>query len=215
MANVALDRRPAVQAISLLDLVERAAVLAMFASFAVRNYDAIVGRGQVFNIFVVASEALVALFVLIRRTSTDVTRNPLDWALAFAATIGPLLAQAVGHARPLAPQALDVALLLFGLGFQIWAKLVLRRSFGIVPANRGVKASGPYRFVRHPIYLGYVSVHVGFLLLSPNLWNLAVYTISFAIQLVRIHAEERLLGQDPAYGAYRRQTRWRLLPAVF
>lgn len=215
MASVAVERRPAAPAMGWLDLVERAAVLAMFVSFAARNLHAIVDRGQVFNIVVVASEGLVAAFVLIRRTSSDVTRRPLDWTLAFGATIGPLLAQAVSNARPLAPQGVGVALLLFGLGFQIWAKLILRRSFGIVPANRGVKASGPYRFVRHPMYLGYVTVHVGFLLLSPSLLNLAIYGASFAVQLFRILAEERLLGADPAYAAYRLQTRWRLVPGVF
>ena len=65
-----------------------------------------------------------------------------------------------------------------------------------------MKASGPYRLVRHPMYLGYVTVHIGFLLLSPNLWNLVVYGLSFAIQIVRIRAEERLLGLDPAYAAF-------------
>ena len=108
-----------------------------------------------------------------------------------------------------------MVLLLSGLAVQVWAKLTLRRSFGIIPANRGVKASGPYRFVRHPMYLGYVTVHIGFLVLSPNLWNLVVYGVSFAIQIVRIRAEERLLGQDPAYAAFQTRTRYRLLPGVF
>jgi protein-S-isoprenylcysteine O-methyltransferase Ste14 len=215
MASIAIDRRAAAPAISWLDAVERVAVLAIFVSFALRNFHAIVDRGQLFNIVVVASEALVATFVLIRRTSSDVTRRPLDWMLAFGATIGPLLTQAVAHARPLAPEGIGVPLLLMGFGLQLWAKLVLRRSFGIVPANRGVKASGPYRFVRHPMYLGYVTVHIGFLLLAPSLLNVCIYVASFVVQLFRILAEERLLCTDPAYEAYRSQTRWRLLPGVF
>ena len=214
MASLALERRPSPSAATMLDVVERLAVLAMFLSFAVRNWQA-VAHGQAFNAIVVASEALVALFVLIRRPSADVTRSAADWALAFAATIGPLLAQASFGGHALVPQGSGVLILLIGLGLQVWAKLVLRRSFGIVPANRGIKASGPYRLVRHPMYLGYVTVHVGFLLLSPNLWNLTIYGASFAVQLFRILAEERLLGVDPAYGAFRARTRWRLLPGVF
>ena len=215
MASFALDRRPAAPSLNPMDLVERTAILAIFASFAVRNAHVIFDKGQLFNIIVVASEALVALFVLIRRTSADVSRSPRDWALAFSATIGPLLAQAASGHRAIAPVGMGVGLLIFGLGFQVWAKLVLCRSFGVVPANRGVKASGPYRFVRHPMYLGYVTVHIGFLLLSPSLWNLCVYGLSFGLQLFRILAEERVLGADPAYVAYRGQTRWRLLPGVF
>ena len=215
MASIALEGRPRLTTARGLDLLERGAVLGLFASFAVRNYHAVVDQGHWFNAIMVASEALVALFILIRRRSTEITHSTGDWALAFAATAGPLLAQASSNGHPLIPQGSGVVLLLFGLAFQVWAKLTLRRSFGIIPANRGVKASGPYRFVRHPMYLGYVTVHIGFLLLSPNLWNLVVYGLSFAIQIVRIRAEERLLGQDPAYAAFQARTRFRLLPGVF
>ena len=190
-------------------------MLGLFASFALRNYHAVVDQGHWFNAIMVVSEALVALFILMRRPSANVTHSGGDWALAFAATVGPLLAQASSSGHALIPQGSGVALLLFGLAFQLWAKLTLRRSFGIVPANRGIKASGPYRLVRHPMYLGYVNVHVGFLLLSPNLWNLTIYAASFAVQLFRILAEERLLRADPAYGAFQARTRWRLLPGVF
>ncbi len=215
MASIAVERRAPWSAARGLDLLERTAVLGLFTSFAVRNYHAVVDQGHWFNAIMVASEALVALFVLIRRPSANVTHSGVDWMLAFAATAGPLLARASSGGHPLIPQGSCVVLLLMGLSFQVWAKLTLRRSFGIVPANRGVKADGPYRFVRHPMYLGYVTVHIGFLLLSPNLWNLVVYGASFAIQIVRIRAEERLLGQDPAYNAFQATTRYRLLPGVF
>lgn len=215
MASIVVERRTSWSAARGLDLLERAAVLGLFASFAWRNYHAIVDQGRWFNAIMVASEALVVLFILIRRPGAEVTRRAGDWALAFAATAGPLLAQASAGSHPLVPQGSGVMLLLCGLACQVWAKLTLRRSFGIVPANRGVKASGPYRFVRHPMYLGYVTVHIGFLLLAPNPWNLVVYGLSFAIQIARIAAEERLLGQDPAYAAFRANTRYRLLPGVF
>ena len=65
------------------------------------------------------------------------------------------------------------------------------------------------------MYLGYVTGHIGFLLVSPNLWNLMVYGVSFTIQLFRILAEERLLGADPTYAAFKGSTRWRVLPGVF
>ena len=215
MASIPVERPAMWSAARGLDLLERGAVLALFASFAIRNYHAVVDQGHWFNAIMVASEALVALFILIRRPSASITHSGADWALAFAATAGPLLARASSSGHPLIPQGSGVALLLFGLAFQVWAKLTLRRSFGIIPANRGVKADGPYRFVRHPMYLGYVTVHIGFLLLSPNLWNLVVYGTSFAIQIVRIRAEERLLGFDPAYAAFQARTRYRLLPGVF
>lgn len=198
-----------------LDLLERGVVVLLFLSFVVRNYRVIVDQGHWFNAIMVASEALVVLFVLIRRPGAKVSQSAVEWAIAFTATAGPLLARASSAGHPLIPVGSGVVILLIGLSLQVWAKLTLRRSFGIVPANRGVKAHGPYSFVRHPMYLGYVTVHIGFLLVSPNLWNLVIYGASFAIQVVRIHAEERLLGQDPAYAAFQARTRFRLVPGVF
>jgi protein-S-isoprenylcysteine O-methyltransferase Ste14 len=55
------------------------------------------------------------------------------------------------------PQELCSLVILSGLLSQISAKLVLWRSFGIVAAVREVKVAGPYRVVRHPMYLGYDS----------------------------------------------------------
>ena len=91
----------------------------------------------------------------------------------------------------------------------------MRRSFGVVAANRGVKASGPYAFVRHPMYAGYALTHIGFLLAGPALWNLAIYGATLAIAVRRILAEERVLMADPAYRALAEKTRYRLLPFIF
>jgi len=105
--------------------------------------------------------------------------------------------------------------MLAGFAAQIAAKLTLRRSFGIVAANRGIKVGGPYRIIRHPMYAGYLLTHVGFLLSNPSLWNSSIYLIGFGFQLVRILAEERVLFQDKAYRVFAAQTRYRLRRGVF
>jgi protein-S-isoprenylcysteine O-methyltransferase Ste14 len=104
---------------------------------------------------------------------------------------------------------------LIGNIWQAMAKLVLRRSFGIAPANRGVKISGPYRLMRHPMYFGYLLTHIGILILMPSLWNLAIYAVAWFAQIFRLLAEERLLGEDENYRAYQSQVRYRLLPGLF
>ena len=43
-----------------------------------------------------------------------------------------------------------------GVSFSLGAKAFLRRSFGIVAANRKVQRGGPYRLVRHPLMLGFL-----------------------------------------------------------
>jgi protein-S-isoprenylcysteine O-methyltransferase Ste14 len=102
-----------------------------------------------------------------------------------------------------------------GLCLQTSAKLILWKSFGIVAANRGVKVAGPYRFIRHPIYAGYVLTHIGFLLGFPSLRNAILYLVALMIQSARLMREERILLQDPAYRAYAARTRYRLLPGLY
>ena len=114
-------------------------------------------------IMLLVSESVVVLFILLRRPTREISRRPGDWALGLSGTLLPLLAIAPKGA-PAAGLALSAALMAAGFLLQLWAKLTLRRSFGVVAANRGVKATGPYAFVRHPMYAGYALTHIGFLL---------------------------------------------------
>ena len=105
--------------------------------------------------------------------------------------------------------------MLIGIGINIWAKLSLRRSFGVVAANRGVKTRGPYSFIRHPMYFGYVVTQLGFILYNPTGWNLAIYATALALQILRVSAEEAILFQDIKYRTYAGHVRYRLLPGIF
>lgn len=98
---------------------------------------------------------------------------------------------------------------------QISAKVALGVSFGLVAANRGVRVSGPYRFVRHPMYAGYVITHVGLLLAMPSAFNALLYACALLLQIVRIKREERVLMQDQQYQDFSARVRYRLLPGVF
>ena len=84
-------------------------------------------------------------------------------------------------------------------------KVSLGRSFGLMPANRGVVSSGLYRIVRHPIYLGYLITHVGFVLATPSAWNLAALLAADAALMARAVCEEQTLSRDERYRTYSRQ----------
>lgn len=164
---------------------------------------------RVYAVLVV--DGIVLAFILARRPTTDISLRWQDWAWALTATLAPLLLFPV---PPLAPNA-GLALVFAGMAVSLSAKLILRRSFGIVAANRGVKVSGPYRFVRHPMYGGYVITHLGTLLLLPHIWNWVLFLFAWTAMAMRIAAEERVLGQDPSYSSYMTQVRYRLLPGIF
>jgi protein-S-isoprenylcysteine O-methyltransferase Ste14 len=161
----------------------------------------------------ILSEGLVVVLFVVRRPSCAVSRRPTDWAAAIGGTLVFMLASP--SSGGFIPQPLGLTLQLTGLGVQLAAKLNLGRSFGAVPANRGVVVHGAYGLVRHPMYLGYLVSHVGFLLTNVSPWNVAVYVLGYALQLSRIRAEESFLRQDVDYARYCNHVKYRLIPGVF
>jgi protein-S-isoprenylcysteine O-methyltransferase Ste14 len=162
----------------------------------------------------VISESLAVFLILTRCFSTTVSRRPLDWALSLTAVSGPLLVVPAA-ASAVVPSELASTLMIAGMIIQISAKAALWRSFGLVPANRGIKTNGPYRVVRHPMYAGYTLTHIGFLLGFPSLQNSLLYLATFLIEIARIFREELILNQDFLYRRYATRVRYRLLPGVF
>lgn len=197
--------RPAV-----LDRIEQVAIVVLWVLLVDRVWHS----SNPFAMLMLLSETAVVIFVLIRRSTQAISVHLGDWLLAITATAAPLMIIPSADTLPaLVPVA--VALVLIGNIGQAAAKLILRRSFGIAPANRGLKLNGPYRLVRHPMYAGYLLVHVGLLMLMPSLLNLIIYVIGWWAQILRLLAEERLLMQDAAYRDYAGEVRYRLVPVIF
>jgi protein-S-isoprenylcysteine O-methyltransferase Ste14 len=199
---------------TVLDLAERVFVTVLFANFAGKMLVAYHDWKNIGFLLIVFSEVLVMLLVLTRGRTTAISTNWLDWVLAFAGTTAPLLAIPV-VSNPILSGEVCIGVMLLGFCLQISAKVILWQSFGIVPANRGIKNSGPYRFIRHPIYAGYVITHIGFMLGFPSLRNAILYLAALAIQIARIKREENLLMQDPEYQSYAARVHYRLVPGLF
>lgn len=195
-----------------LDRLEQGAALVLYGFLVARVWPHDLSANNLAPALVLLSEGVIVFFLLIRRASSDISLRPQDWLAAIIGTIAPLL---VAKTEEPSFLGFGVALMLAGMATQVSAKLSLRRSFGLVPANRGVKTGGAYRFARHPMYLGYMISHVGFLLLAPTFWNAAVYIVCWTCLLLRIEFEERLLSADPGYQAFKTKVRFRLLPGIY
>lgn len=194
------------------DRAEQGLAVLFYLWFCYRFVTAIAAGAtdpRVYAVLVV--DGIVLVFMLLRRPTTDISLRWQDWAWALTATLAPLLLLPV---PPLAPNA-GLAMVFAGMALSLSAKLILRRSFGIVAANRGVKVAGPYRLVRHPMYAGYVVTHIGTLLLLPHIWNWVLFLLAWTAMAMRIQAEERVLQADPGYADYMAKVRYRLLPGVF
>jgi protein-S-isoprenylcysteine O-methyltransferase Ste14 len=196
------------------DVLARIFVGALFFFLAIRIAENSLQTGRVTGLLLVASEGLVVVLMIIRRPSSDVDRAWTARLITMLSMVGPPLV------RPLPTQAggADVATAVvsaLGLALVVVSKLALGRSFGLVPANRGVVSSGPYRLVRHPIYLGYLVTHVAFVVANPLAWNLCILGAADVALLTRAVYEERTLERDQAYVAYEARVRWRIVPRVF
>jgi protein-S-isoprenylcysteine O-methyltransferase Ste14 len=196
----------------LLDLAEQIAVLALYSWLVFRLWPSEFSPANWYPLLILLSEGLVVFLLVIRRPTERISTHWRDWALAAGGTFLVLL---IDQGGPPLLGPLGVFLMLAGLMIHVGAKLSLLRSFGLVAANRGVKVGGLYRLVRHPMYAGYMLSHVGFLLVAPSLWNLAIYALGWAFLIARIYAEEKVLGADPAYQVFKERVRHRLVPGVF
>jgi len=196
------------------DLLARAVVGGLFLALAANLFDDFLRTGHLTGLLLLASELLVALFTMARRRTLDVNRSPTALLLTGTSVLGPALLRATtGNA--LVPDALTVSVSAVGLMIVVAGKLTLGRSFGIVPANRGVVTGGPYDVVRHPIYLGYMITHLAFLAAHPLASNLIVIIIADAALVARALVEERTLVKDDRYREYCRRVAWHLVPGVF
>ena len=108
-----------------------------------------------------------------------------------------------------------LALVTLAAGLSFLSLLTIRRRFGVRPALRGLVTSGPYRFVRHPMYLSYVLGDIGLNLEEWNFVTLLLVLIGWASLVYRIRAEERVISQDAGWPAYLAQVRYRLFPSLW
>ncbi len=126
-----------------------------------------------------------------------------------------LLAAVLPLAAPY-PEKISLISLVVGiLGYAlvIWSLVVLGSRFGIAPADRGLVANGPYRFVRHPMYLGELVLRLALVSTSPQPYLAAVLFFGLAaIQVVRAMREERIIAGYPEYAV---QVHYRLIPGVW
>jgi protein-S-isoprenylcysteine O-methyltransferase Ste14 len=93
--------------------------------------------------------------------------------------------------------------------------LSLGRRFGVRPALRSLATKGPYRVVRHPMYLAYALADIGYNLQEWNWGTVLLVLVGWAALLYRIRAEERMLSQSPDWPAYISRVRYRFLPGLW
>jgi len=165
-------------------------------------------------LLLLVGEVVTVVLIVLARSPKEVAVNLKTCVLTVGATFYFLVVDLVDGVA-LVPDWLSQGIQSFAIVWQIVAKLYLGRRFGLLPANRGIVDSGPYRLVRHPIYFGYLIMHVGYLLSAFSLRNVIVYTLLYILQINRLLEEEKVLSRSDTYREYRARVRYRLVPGVF
>jgi protein-S-isoprenylcysteine O-methyltransferase Ste14 len=123
-----------------------------------------------------------------------------------------------GASNPIV-HGVGILLCVAGLALAVWARVYLGRNWGMpmsLKENPELVTTGPYRFVRHPIYAGMLLAMLGSSLVLGSLWLVvfvffAIYSIVFAVR----NEEQLLTKQFPnEYRDYRKRTK-KLIPFVW
>jgi len=201
--------------------VSRAAVTLLFAALAsaawwkafgnaAKAVDEATLAAWTSALYAVLRAAIVAAFtvlVAVRPPSRRRSRDPLAFAICAAAILAVVTLEAPAPGAAPARVLLGEALAVCACGWLLASTVALGRCFGVLPEVRGLIVSGPYRLVRHPVYLGELGACAGLVLASPTPRNLAAGAVFGVAQGIRIRLEERALGHEFAeYLAYAART---------
>jgi protein-S-isoprenylcysteine O-methyltransferase Ste14 len=161
----------------------------------------------------VGLHGLVAVLFLMRR---EPVRVGAWWQRGVCLLSVPMLMLALAVAPPLTawPRQALALLSLGGMGTAA-SLLWLGRSFGVLPADRGLVDCGPFRWVRHPIYASEMLMVAACTVAAPTPQSFAVTGVTLALIVVRIRIEEAVLGLDASYTRYAERVRFRLIPLLW
>jgi protein-S-isoprenylcysteine O-methyltransferase Ste14 len=132
------------------DLVQRTVVALALCVFVWRAYQSYVASPRLSLLLLLLSETLTVVLVVLARPPEETERRPYAVALTAVGTFYFLLI-VLKSGIALVPPHVGVAVQLVGVGLQFASKLWLGRRFGLLPANRGIVTTGPYRLLRRDV----------------------------------------------------------------
>ena len=206
----------------------RLVAVPLFALLLLVNLGALVTQartrhGAAAVVAVLASTLTITFYLLVigaylRRGEASATTASLPArAAAVVATGLPMLLPfaAAGREVSLGSDLAASALMVVGLGWSLWSLHALGTNLSVVAQARGLAAAGPYRRLRHPLYVGEIVTLLGIVVRSPGPAVIALWVVLVLLQAYRAVVEERLLAAaQPGYADYRCRTA-RFLPGVF
>jgi len=192
--------------------------IAVASFFSYYVYDSIIrlatGTCATLLIALLFRNTSITLVFLLRRPSKLTSRNVGDWIAAIGGTFITYLY--TSQAKPIYPFIAPTAYVVMIVTAFISTICIvnLGRSFGLVPANRGIKTDLLYGIVRHPLYLLYTIYDLAVISLAFSLHNCYICILHALFSYLRAKREENILMQDITYKEYASKTRYMFFPGV-
>ncbi|MBB4377210.1 protein-S-isoprenylcysteine O-methyltransferase Ste14 [Bradyrhizobium sp. CIR48] len=158
---------------------------------------------------------LLALLVITRPPAKAQANGRLPRIAAFVGTYMPWTIAFFGETDKALPNLASTVCVLIGMIMMLVTIRHLGRSFSLVPQARNVVQTGPYRWIKHPLYLAEEIAVLGVVLRSPTPLTAVLLVLHIGVQVCRIYYEEDLLRRNcPEYSGYE-ASRWRVIPYVW
>lgn len=191
----------------------------------IEQYHAISSTGHIEILFVLqtlaqvsgmAFTAFLVVLLVVRTVPVTVAQGFIPRMAAIIGTFATVSFFHLPHALISIPLLFTAtACILTGFSLCLYTLIYLGSSFAIMPAARRLVTDGPYRFVRHPLYLCEEIAIIGIMIQFIQPWSALMLVAHFAVQLTRMHYEEETLTNIfPEYAAYAAHTA-RLLPGIY
>jgi protein-S-isoprenylcysteine O-methyltransferase Ste14 len=115
-------------------------------------------------------------------------------------------------------EGIGLAVFLLGLALAVWARVYLGRNWGMPMSQKAdpeLVTTGPYRFIRHPIYSGIILAMIGTTIAVSLYWLVAVVLLGAYFVYSAIAEERFMAGRFPdSYPEYKRSSKM-LIPFIF
>ena len=160
--------------------------------------------------------SLVVFLYFIRSAAKSTTKSLIAKTIALIASFLPFAIPFLSSSSNNSGIMLTANLItMLGMLISLYSLGALGKSFSIIPQARALVQTGPYKLVRHPLYLGELISLMGIVLARFSISAMTIYCLIIALQIYRALQEERLLaGIFPEYESYSLK-KARFLPGIF
>lgn len=176
------------------DRVRSLSASGLFLALALKRAFEASEHRSAYLVAVAGREALVAVLFALRERA-KAPANMLGTAIGLLSTFLPLALNDRG------PRLYDSTgtesycwgAMISGMALSTWSMIALGKSFGISPASRTRVVRGPYRVMKHPMYVSHFFTLLGFVLMVPTPHNVSVVLACATTYWIRAKLEEGML----------------------